>query len=85
MNQKVTEEIKQDLLINFLPSISWILFMCIPYLFSYKYFSNVRIQAIGIFSYLCAFLVGDVIALKRTNMLRKANISTCVYQGANSL
>ena len=70
--------IKQDLFINFLPSIAWILFMCIPYLFSYKYFSNVRIQAIGIFIYLCAFLVGDFIALKRTNMLRKANISTFV-------
>jgi hypothetical protein len=50
--------------------------MCIPYLFSYKYFSNVRIQAIGIFIYLCAFLVGDFIALKKTNRLRKANIST---------
>jgi hypothetical protein len=50
--------------------------MCIPYLFSYKYFSNVRIQAIGIFIYLCAFLVGDFIALKKTSRLRKANIST---------
>ena len=70
--------IKQDLFINFLPSIAWILFMCIPYLFSYKYFSNVRIQAIGIFIYLCAFLVGDFIALKSTNTLRKANISTFV-------
>lgn len=70
--------IKQDLFINFLPSIAWILFMCIPYLFSYKYFSNVRIQAIGIFIYLCAFLVGDFIALKRTNMPRKLNISTFV-------
>jgi hypothetical protein len=68
--------IKQDLFIYFLPSIAWILFMCIPYLFSYKYFSNVRIQAIGIFIYLCAFLVGDFIALKKTNRLRKANIST---------
>lgn len=70
--------IKQDLFINFLPSITWILFMCIPYLYSYKYFSNVRIQAIGILIFLCAFLVGDVIALKRSNRLQRENISTFI-------
>ena len=70
--------IKQDLFINFLPSIAWILFMCIPYLFSYRYFSNVRIQAIGIFIYLCAFLVGDFIALKKSNRMQKISISTFI-------
>ena len=70
--------IKQDFFINFLPSIAWILFMCIPYLFSYKYFSNVRIQAIGILIYLCAFLVGDFIALKKSNRVQKVGISTFI-------
>ena len=73
--------IKQDLFINFLPSIAWILFMCVPFLFSYKYFSNVRIQAIGILIYLCAFLVGDFIALKKSNRTRKINISTFIIPG----
>lgn len=73
--------IKQDLFINFLPSITWILFMCIPYLFSYKYFSNVRIQAIGILIYLCAFFVGDFIALKKSNRIQKVNISTFIIPG----
>jgi hypothetical protein len=67
--------IKFDLFINFLPSVAWITFMCIPYLFSYKYFSNVRIQAVGIFIYLCAFLVGDLIALRQSNRKQKVNIS----------
>ena len=70
--------IKQDLFINFLPSIAWILFMCIPYVFSYKYFSNLRIQAIGILIYLCAFLVGDFIALKRLSRVQKVSISTFI-------
>lgn len=70
--------IKQDLFINFLPSIAWILFMCIPYLFSYKYFSNVRIQAIGILIFLFAFLVGDFIALRRSNRVQKVSISTFI-------
>ena len=70
--------IKQDLFINFLPSITWILFMCIPYLFSFKYFSNVRIQAIGILIYLCAFLVGDFKVLKRSNRLQKESIPTLI-------
>ena len=73
--------IKKDLFINFLPSIAWILFMCIPYLFSYKYFSNVRIQASGILIYLCAFFVGDFIALKKSNRTRKINISTFIIPG----
>ena len=68
--------IKKDLFINFLPSIAWILFMCIPYLFSYKYFLNVRIQATGVLIYLCAFFVGDFIALKKSNRTQKVNIST---------
>ena len=70
--------IKQDLFINFLPSIAWILFMCIPYLFSYNYFSNVRIQAIGILIFLFAFLVGDFIALKKSNRIQKVSISTFI-------
>ena len=70
--------IKQDLFINFLPSIAWILFMCIPYLFSYNYFSNVRIQAIGILIFLFAFLVGDFIALRRSNRVQKVSISTFI-------
>jgi hypothetical protein len=73
--------IKQDLLINFLPSISWILFMCIPYLFSYKYFSNIRIQGIGILIYLCAFFVGDFIAFKKSNIIPKVNFSTFIIPG----
>ena len=52
--------------------------MCIPYLFSYKYFSNVRMQAIGILIYLCAFIIGDLIALKRSNRTQKVNISTFI-------
>ena len=73
--------IKQDLFINFLPSIAWILFMCVPFLFSYKYFSNVRIQALGILIYLCAFFVGDFIALKKSNRKQKVNVSTFIIPG----
>jgi hypothetical protein len=73
--------IRQDLFINFLPSIAWILFMCIPYLFSYKYFSNVRIQAIGILIYLCAFFVGDFIALKKSNRMQKVNTPLLIIPG----
>ena len=55
--------------------------MCVPFLFSYKYFSNVRIQALGILIYLCAFFVGDFIALKKSNRKQKVNISTFIIPG----
>jgi hypothetical protein len=74
--------IKQDLFINFLPSIAWILFMCIPYLFSYKYLPNVRIQAIGILIYLCAFFIGDFISLKKSSIMQRVNISTFIIPGS---
>jgi hypothetical protein len=57
--------------------------MCIPYLFSYKYFSNVRIQGIGILIYLCAFFVGDFIAFKKSNITPKVNSSTFIIPGPN--
>lgn len=56
--------IKFDYFFNFLPSLSWTMFMYIPYLYSKPYFLNKTDQLIGIISILLFLLIGDILSTR---------------------
>jgi len=66
--------IKLDYFFQFLPTLSWTLFMFIPYLYSKSYFPNKADQLTGITLILFFFLIGDLISSKlKKNENKNAN------------
>jgi len=65
--------IRKRLLLSFFPTISWILFMCVPFLYSLEFFQKIKLQAIGIIIFLFAFFIGDYLSIKLKNKSTKLN------------
>jgi hypothetical protein len=56
--------VKIDVFFHFLPTLSWALFMCIPYIYSTSYFPDKTDQFVGITIVLIFFIIGDLLSTK---------------------